>query len=338
MITLRPSPSPSGGTRRRSTTVAVLVVVALLLAACSGGDDGGDESGSSSPTSAAGESTSASTATPADVPDLGRVVALGEEFLLADLLALGIEPVASTATVADVGFQGLDDYDTSEIEALPSDQRDIERLAALQPDTIITTSFFVDELGEETLTAIADLIEIPVDLRPEEQVAALGEELALEDAAAALVDEWETQEAATAEALADVTCEVSVATVYPGPSVAAWIAAPNPVPGILTDAGCTLVPGADGNTADVAGRLRLSEEQLGQLSAPVMVLLQSDTVEGESASLAAMDDDPLWARLPAVESGDVIELDRLGYPGIEGQARLAADLTEALTAGGGSGG
>jgi iron complex transport system substrate-binding protein len=328
-----------GNARRGPRLVFVLACGALLAAACGGSDDGSASGSGSGSTPAAGDGATDPGGSDSSGPDLGRVVALGEEFLLADLLALGVEPVASTATVADVGFQGLDGYDTSGITPLPSNERDIERLAALRPDTIITTSFFVDELGEDTLTAIGELIEVPQDLSPDEQVVWLGDALGEEDAAAVLVDEWEAAQAEAADALAGGDCTVSVATVYPGATVAAWIAAPNPVPVILDSVGCTLVPGPDEYDPDQAGRVYLSEEQITVLDAPVLVLLQSDTVEGEMGSLAAMGDSPLWARLPAVEAGQVREIDRLGYPGVEGQTRLVVELTEALSgAGAGSGG
>ena len=46
--------------------------------------------------------------------------------------------------------------------------------------------------------------------------------------------------------------------------------------------------------------------------------------------LAEMEEDPLWQQLPAVESGNVHTVDRLGYPGIAGRIRLVGDLVEIL--------
>src|SRR5262245_41231668 len=84
------------------------------LAACGGGG-GGDGSGGDGAAAAedAGEGAETSAATP-------TVLALGEEYLLADLLALGITPVASTTNVQTTDrFAGLDEFDTSGIEPLP---------------------------------------------------------------------------------------------------------------------------------------------------------------------------------------------------------------------------
>lgn len=40
--------------------------------------------------------------------------------------------------------------------------------------------------------------------------------------------------------------------------------------------------------------------------------------------------DPVWGQLPAVQSGRVVVLDRLGYPGFRGQQALLTDLVAAL--------
>jgi iron complex transport system substrate-binding protein len=129
---------------------------------------------------------------------------------------------------------------------------------------------------------------------------------------------------------------VSVLTVYPGPTVAAWVDGPVDVPATLLALGYTLRPdaedtaGADGGATD--GRAYLSEEQLGLFAAPTIIAMQSDLVEGEDAALAAIEGTPLWSGLPAVQDGRVIVVDRLGYPGIAGRIRLVADLVEQLGA------
>lgn len=111
--------SPTGPIRTRLVrSVAVLGALALAaaLAACSAGGGDDDETG-----------ISAASTTSEGTVDLGdRVVVVGEEDLLADVLALGIEPVAATATVAEVGFQGLDEFDTSGIEVLPQTELSID--------------------------------------------------------------------------------------------------------------------------------------------------------------------------------------------------------------------
>jgi iron complex transport system substrate-binding protein len=260
------------------------------------------------------------------------VVALGEEFVLADLLALGVTPVASTATVAEVGFQGMGDADTSGIEILPATEVNLEQLAALDPDLIVTTAFIRDEAGGDLLDALGEVVVIPDGASPDDQLRQLAEAFGRTEAADAVLAELDTARAA-ARAAVDARsepCTVSLATVYPGPSVAAWVDGSTDIPAAVLDAGCSLVPSADAGSADRNGRLFLSAEQLGLLAAPRMILLQSSSVDGEDSAVDSLGSDALWQSLPAVADDAVVVLDRLAYPGAVGQIALAQDLAEIL--------
>jgi iron complex transport system substrate-binding protein len=241
------------------------------------------------------------------------VVALGEEFVLADLLALGVTPVASTATVAEVGFQGMGDADTSGIEILPATEVNLEQLAALDPDLIVTTAFIRDEAGGDLLDALGEVVVIPDGASPDDQLRQLAEAFGRTEAADAVLAELDTARAA-ARAAVDARsepCTVSLATVYPGPSVAAWVDGSTDIPAAVLDAGCSLVPSADAGSADRNGRLFLSAEQLGLLAAPRMILLQSSSVDGEDSAVDSLGSDALWQSLPAVADDAVVVLDRL---------------------------
>jgi iron complex transport system substrate-binding protein len=305
--------------RRLGSLVAVAVAIALL-AGCGGDDD-----------SAVSTTTSSATAPDrVQSKDLGRVVALGEEFLLADVLALGVTPVASTATVAEAGFQGLPAEETEGIEALSSSEPNFEQLANMRPDTLLVPQYVIDVIGRDELDAIGDVSVIPDELTSEEQLTFLGDVLGRSEQADTLIAELEAARDAAAENAGD--CNVSVATIYPGPAPAAWIAEPNIIAGALLEMGCTLRPSADDVAPDGSGRVYLSMEQLGQLSAPQMILLQNDTVEGEADALATIEADPIWKRLPAVQASNVEKLDRLGYPGARGRIALYDDLAAILDA------
>jgi ABC-type Fe3+-hydroxamate transport system substrate-binding protein len=218
--TLRPDRLTTGRARRPSAIAVALLAVLVGAGACSGGGE-------------------AATAPNGAVGTDERVVVIGEEYLLADLLALGVTPVASTATVAEEGFHAVGDHDTSGIRVPPALDPNVELLASLEPDHIIILEFFADQIGRDVL-----------------------------------------------EAMAEVT--------------------------------------------DENGRAYLSEERLDLLSAPRLLLLQSPLVEGEARAIDEVEHDALWRTLPAVEADRVAELDRLGYPGIEGRIRLVDDLTAAL--------
>ena len=73
-------------------------------------------------------------------------------------------------------------------------------------------------------------------------------------------------------------------------------------------------------------------EQLGLLDSELLVLMQSETVDGEAEALAEIEADPIWQTLPAVQSGNVVVIDRLGYPGAAGQIRLLEELSSLLAA------
>lgn len=293
--------------------------------------DGGaaEDDGASADEGTDDEGESTETTQPPAGTDHGRVVAIGEEFLLADLLTLGIVPVASSATVPDAGFGGIDPAATEGIEVLPMVGLSIEQVAALQPDTVVTLEFVVDQIGADIAEGLGNLVVVPDGLSTEEQISILGELLDREARATEALGELEQARAAAAAAVGD-DCVVSLASIFPGPSVAAWVEPIGPLPRGVVDAGCALDPGSGEADADTNGRAFLSLEELGLLDAPTIVLLQSSSVEGEDDAVADIAANPLWQTLPAVGADRVVVLDRLGYPGVQGQIRFLADLTAAL--------
>lgn len=306
----------------RGCVLALASLLSFAVAAGCGGGNGGARSGDDEPTAdPADEATEVSTET-------GRVLALGEEPVLADLLALGIRPIASTANVVvDDGFVGLDGLDASGIEPLLSTEPNLEQLASLQPEVVVANEFVADYLGRDVLEGLGTLVVVPDD--PEARVLALGDAFDRRAEAERLVAELDDAIASgrsSLESLPAASRTVSVATIYPGPSVAAWVAGPVDIPDTLLALGFTLRPAAGDVTGAEGGRIYLSREQVGVLDAGTLVAMQSDQVDGEAAAIATMADDPLWADLPAVAADRVITVDRLGYPGIAGRIRLVDEL------------
>jgi ABC-type Fe3+-citrate transport system substrate-binding protein len=105
------------------------------------------------------------------------------------------------------------------------------------------------------------------------------------------------------------------------------------LPAAFQSIGCELAPGPDTATPDANGRAWLSEEQLGLLDQPVLVLMQTDTVEGESAAITEVTSSALWQTLPAVAADGVVVIDRLGYPGARGLIRFYGEIADLLDGG-----
>lgn len=337
--------------RFRTTMLVALAVAGLALAAC--GDDGGSTattSTSPATSSTAAASTVAATRTTAATPnnatlaspttlasttteaapDPGRVVSLAEEGILADLLSIGVQPVASSASVETVGFSGMDGLDTTGIEVLPMTTLNLEQLAAMRPDTIVTLQFWVDQVGEDVLKGVAGrLVIVPDGLPIPERLAFLGKEFGRESQAAEVTADLAAAEQAAATKVPD-DCTVSVAAIYPGPAPAAFVDGPWDLPTAVLATGCKLDPDASVAAPDRNGRVYLSTEQLSMLDAPHIVLLQNEAVDGESAAVAAIEANALWANLPAVQAGNVTVFDRLGYPGAAGQIRFFEDFAAAV--------
>lgn len=318
----------------RLVAPALVLVALALLAACGGGGSGGDDdagpAGSSDEDGAEADDGAAAAADdePVEVDDR-RVVVLSEEFMLADVLELGIQPIASTASVPEVGFQGLDDYDTEGIEVLPMTTLSLEHLASLRPDVLITLQFWVDQAGEDALTGMGEVVVVPDGLSIPDRLTFLGDRLGHPDEAAAAVAELEEATERAAEAVPD-DCRVSLAAIYSGPSPAAFVAGPWDLPTAVMATGCVLDPDASVAEPDQNGRVYLSTEQLTMLDAPTMILLQTPTVDGEDEAVAEIESSPLWSTLPAVQADRVLTFDRLGYPGARGQIRFLDDLAEQL--------
>jgi iron complex transport system substrate-binding protein len=260
-----------------------------------------------------------------------RAVALGEEFLLADVLDLGVKPIASTATLGD-HFTGLPAAATRGIEPLDLLLLDLERIAQLRPDLLIVDRFVLGQTGFDRLSAIAPTLPLPDDVKVgwRETYERLAAWLGAEEVARRRLGEYD-------EAVADARRKVgsgrtvSIATAYPS-EIVAWADGPINVPAVAREIGLELVPGPDDRPGRLRhGRASISLERLDLLDGRDLILLQNGGVEGEHTALERMRASPLFARLPAVRSGRLHVLDRLGYPGVAGRAQLASELADLVT-------
>lgn len=177
--------------------------------------------------------------------------------------------------------------------------------------------------------AAGEVIIVPDGLHVTEQMRYLGTTLGYEDRAEELINKFHDALAAGKGKLGD-DCNVSVAAIYPGPSVAIFREPIWEVPTTIVGLGCSLIPSAETINTDQNGRAYISLEQLALIEGERLILLQSDTIEGERTSVNQIAETPLWNQLPAVLKGQVYEFDRLGYPGLSGQIRFINDLIASL--------
>lgn len=345
---------------RLAATVACSLVV---VSACGGSDDATTTDGativstSDAPTTtSAPQATSATTTTATDdtddtgatttaasdgprvvehqfgtteVPaDPQRIVALSEEFLLADLLALGVTPIASTSNDPN-SFGGIDPAATEGIENIASASFNVEQLAALRPDLLLAYPDYIELVGYDTLSAIAPTVAIgDGDSDWRDRFILTAEVLGLGEPADSRIAEIEAELDDAREVLDGVT--VSALSISPGPFLRAYTDDRTVLTQIMSEVGMRFVP--DGGDADSNGRIEISLERLGELSGELLLLLQTTVIEGEDAAVAQVEASPLWPTLPAVSSGAVVTLDRLGYPGADGAGRFATDLADAVRA------
>jgi iron complex transport system substrate-binding protein len=262
--------------------------------------------------------------------DPQRVVALGEEWLLADLLSLGITPVASSGNYAS-GYVGIDPAYKPEIPVFTTSELDIEVLIGLKPDLILVHDIYFDFMDGlfENLSQIAPTVAIPdVDAWQENYrftAAVFGMEAVADTEIAAL--EVEIADAAAELDLAGQT--VSVATVYPGgDGFALWLTDQLPMVDLLIDLGLTVVPDATGFETDANGRAWMSLEQVGEVQGETLIMLQTFSAEtdGEDESFEDVTATELWQTIPAVQNDRVYVVERVGFPGeITGRRALLAE-------------
>ncbi|MEM7798570.1 MAG: ABC transporter substrate-binding protein, partial [Chloroflexota bacterium] len=245
--------------------------------------------------------------------DPQRIVALGEEGLLVDLLDSGITPVMTTVNVvgnvalaSPEELEGIDQFSSTGNISL-------ETVVTYSLDLIIASVFFADRAGYDRLNAIAPTVTVGGSTFEQyiDTMTIFGQG---DEAQAEIVAFEERIAAESAQINADQTA-ISIGAIYAGPSVALFFEDRLGPPTMLAEMGVTLLPtGEERNNLRVrGGRAYLSDERLDLISGEHLILLQSSAVDGEMDSLSEMQDNAVWQAVPAVKSGNVSTLDRIGY-------------------------
>jgi iron complex transport system substrate-binding protein len=312
---------------------ASILLIALVLAACSGAaQPSSDPSatadlGSSSRTI---EHAAGTTEVPADAE---AVIGLDGPHAV-PLIALGITPVAASESLEAqlTGMQHLlpEDVDLDEIESI-GDGYDpsLERIAVVAPDLIIGDEFHADFYDEMSAIAPTVLVEYGANGGWRERFSAIAEAVGREAEAEEVDAAYDDVIAGLPAELADLT----VAFVRPSGDgnfrIDSGAAA---FPGsVAEDAAISTLAFPDdiGEVSEGSGFVEVSGENLGVIAEADLVVVADFTVIGdERTGVEQLADNPLWAELPPVQDGRVLEVPGLVYNG--GHHYAATALLQAI--------
>lgn len=345
MTAIRPRPLS-----RRSFLTAALALPVAGLAACAA--EGGEGSAAAPDASAAPGSAPAPGGTPAapgsppagfgtltvtnefgtfEVPaEPRRVVGLEGRRDLETAVALDLPVVAvgSNALSDDGEIAPFLDFSMDGVQVIEQTEPNLELIASLRPDLILTRGSNIAELQAE-LAALASLVPVGADglWRPDlEQVAAW---LGRDEQLATVLGRYDAELAAVRERHADriATATVGVVqyfaeeqTFYSSPSDGFYLQA-----NTIADLGGRYLPFLD-EGGDALQDEGFSLEQVGEL-APADALL---VIVNDEENRAALEAEPLWQQLPAVQAGHLVFNDfRTNYGSVYAATeclRLLGDL------------
>jgi len=269
-----------------------------------------------------------------------RVVALDPNRTIVNLVEIGLVPVGATTndTNPDGGFSPTIADVAGEIERVGViGSASLEAVAALDPDLIFYATAYQD-IPLDRLQAIAPTVayEAPA-ASVAEHLAFVGEAVGRPDAARRVTDEFAATVAAHRATLGLDGRRVGACGFVNYESAATfWIAGPENVFGtLLVDLGARLVPATIDGQPVTDFVYDLSLEVVGEFlaEAEVVVATRYFGADETQANFERVVASPLWAKVPAVERGDVAILDvqpvfgNWGVRGLElGLADLAARL------------
>lgn len=299
----------------RPVTPAAVAVAALLATACGGAD-------ADTPTEDAGAGEPAATRTiehalgTTEVPvDASRIVVADRRGTLPTLLDLGVEPVAAVDASAIFGqpFHPAiaADVEAAGVEVLPAADFvvEVEPVAAARPDLIIGASVDIETVYDQ-LSGIAPTVALDFDFEdPRENVVPIGAVVGLEGEAAQLLADFEAEVADVGAELDDVGT-VSIVGLF-APDDLRIYRDGNLVGQLVEQLGGTVVPTEDELPYDPVDPLinTVSAEQLPLLSGDRLVAFVNEGDEARRTFETLTADVPTYATLPAVQAGEVLELD-----------------------------
>ncbi|KAB8145519.1 ABC transporter substrate-binding protein [Chloroflexia bacterium SDU3-3] len=248
-------------------------------------------------------------------PAHDRIISLGGEDMLADLLSVGIRPSAALIEHSTAELQDAQ-IDHANVQILRTGAGlDLQQIAALQPSLIIGTRSFVTPEIEQQLRGIAPLT--LVSSEPARQYAETLDLFGLHEQAQ---DDLNTLHTSIAHASARWPAgkTVSVAHIRQGAAGALQLGEASAARDLLAELGFELRPAA---LPEANGLATLDGESL---------VVFYDGQQQYRPALAWLQQQPGWASLPAVRKGHVYLIDRCAYPGFQGQRQLIERLEQLL--------
>ncbi len=238
-----------------------------------------------------------------------RIAALDGYVDLQTLLALGVDPV-----LAGVGARLAEGFLAGRLDGIGQvEDRGVENLeliAAARPDLILSAEYDVERYAD--LSAIAPTVLIDrYGLTVDEHLRLVGRLLGRSEEAERLIAQHETRVAEVAEVVAGsrlATMPVGVvsSTAYDGMFDAFGPSSYGGRTLVAVGVGGVIDPGGRSDGDDYAFGSDLSIERLDVLAPAELIIQHTFPAFGGTTPI---EDQPLWANLPAVAAGAVIEVD-----------------------------
>ncbi|MEM0981351.1 MAG: iron-siderophore ABC transporter substrate-binding protein [Cyanobacteria bacterium P01_H01_bin.58] len=235
--------------------------------------------------------------------DPKRIIVLGGDDTLGNLLALGMKPVAASS-----GWDAVESFPKhlqNQLEGVEyvgsTTQPSLEKILLLQPDLILSNHHM--EAFNDQLSQIAPTVVVDSDHDPwKQQLLTLSKILDKEDIANRLIDNYQQRIDELKQALGDdrTNLVVSVATATQRFGIWAY-GSKGPVGNVLDDVGVQRPPSQVG---DFDYTERISLESLDAIDGDVLLLV-SWRNESDNNAISEMQKSPLWQQLEVVRNDQV---------------------------------
>ncbi|MDX6556923.1 MAG: iron-siderophore transport system substrate-binding protein [Miltoncostaeaceae bacterium] len=299
-------------------TAAVLLLALAALAGCGGDDDGGAEGEMRSVVHAMG------TTEVSAHPERAVVLDTGE---LDSAIALGVTPVGAVEAIPGEGFSDYLADAAKEIEIVGSiDQPDLEAIAALEPDLILSSKVRHEAIYDQLAAIAPTVFTEDIGVAWKENFPLHAEALGRVEEGEELTTEYEADVAAFKADMGDRLADTHVSVVRSvGDEVRVYLNA-NFIGTVLKDLGLPRPPAQDVDDFSLTATL----ENLEDADGDVMFLSRYGP---DHPILDRLMGSPLWQRLDAVKAGRVFDVpDDLWFLGLGNLAarEVIADLRTLL--------